>query len=265
MATESTHLEMIMETLSIIDKPQESNTHKFMNNNYSSVNINIPLCHFNSNKIIYNYSNVDLSAYSSEHSLIIFDWDDTFFPTTFISNCTNVEEISAGEMSQIHVIEILVMDIIVLAKLLGECCIVSNASESWIMSCINKYYPHLYEILDNKVSIISSMDRFTVAPIFKDPSVDGNTIRKYETFKEEVLMRNVDGNNINRIISVGDSDIEKDALHLIHKIDPTIILISVKLLSYPSLKNLFDELMTIKKNLRKMVTQKESTDFIFQA
>ena len=86
------------------------------------------------------------------NSLIIFDWDDTLFPTSFLAkNGYFSENIFLSEKDEkirkkLEILEKSVLQLINISLSKGKIFIITNASEGWVEYTSSKYYPKFYEI-----------------------------------------------------------------------------------------------------------------------
>ena len=94
----------------------------------------------------------------THNSIIIFDWDDTLLPTTFLTQGKNyidnviLTEVDKEKISQL---ESLVSKLLNEAVNKGEVYIITNAGEGWVEYSAEKIYPSISDIL-SKVKIVSA-------------------------------------------------------------------------------------------------------------
>ncbi|CAK9003892.1 unnamed protein product [Durusdinium trenchii] len=94
----------------------------------------------------------DLTVFSAEETAIIFDWDDTLFPTWFVTEVVNpcLEDVHCEQLpldspfmeclkSQGHAVE----DILRCARACGRVAIVTLAQHPWVVNSAAKYLPGL--------------------------------------------------------------------------------------------------------------------------
>ena len=92
------------------------------------------------------------------NSLIIFDWDDTLLPTTFLtSNGGPLEDIklSDSDFQRMKEIENHVYLILKESIEKGDVYIITNAGENWVQFSSSIFYPNISELL-KKIKIISN-------------------------------------------------------------------------------------------------------------
>ena len=75
------------------------------------------------------------------NTLIIYDWDDTLFPTTFVLNKNQLDqkELLLLEEQNIKILE--------KSRQLGRTIIITNASTQWIYNSSEQYMPNLYKYI----------------------------------------------------------------------------------------------------------------------
>jgi len=155
-------------------------------------------------EILLNLKNMDISK--CEETRIIFDWDDTLYPTTWIqSNSHLINDPSSAtdeNKSYFKQLSDLIINIITNAKRIGEVCIITNAQEVWIeKSCC--LMPELIPFLKT-IDVISSQDKWKhLTPL-------PEKWKEYE-FSEIAIKFMKSTKSIIKIICVGDSPDEHEA------------------------------------------------------
>jgi len=144
--------------------------------------------------------------------LIILDWDDTLFPTSWLlSNNINIkinpEDIPENIKNEFSELEKIIFNFIDLVKDLGNLFIITNSEEGWVhFSC--KFMPNLLHILSD-VHIISARnmyyDDFPKNPEIWKHKVFSNIINTY-------IIKNNINNSLLDVISIGDSYNDREAL-----------------------------------------------------
>ena len=140
-------------------------------------------------------------------ALTIFDWDDTFFPRTWLQNIgvpatLEPEHIPRGFIDYFQPLTKIISTILVEALRHGKVYIVTNAREFWIHRCIDFYVPGLKGHIKN-MHIVSAQDKF--AEKFPE-DVDQWKIEAFKEIKAQLQEER-------SIISIGDSQSERIALH----------------------------------------------------
>jgi hypothetical protein len=141
-------------------------------------------------------------------NVIIFDWDDTLLPTSYIRISGNLEkEISPEISAEYNSISIAVKEILTIAKTYGEVIIITNSGDGWVKTSCEKFMPSLWPFLST-FTIISCLSRYS------------NGINLPEHWKriafEDVVLNYIDHHETNKfpknIISLGDAAEERSAL-----------------------------------------------------
>ena len=149
------------------------------------------------------YKNVLTSKRDKTHNTIfIFDWDDTFLPTTYISpKGYTGDDIVIPEkcMEKLKQTEQLVYSLLSKALSKGHVYIVTNSSLGWVEFSAGKFFPSIMNMLKS-VHIISARNEFE----FMHP---GDPFHwKYCTFKR--IKDNFNEQMVTNLVVMGDSLIE---------------------------------------------------------
>ena len=156
-------------------------------------------------KLIYkNVYNPNLKP-KTHNSLIIFDWDDTLLPTTFLTpNGTFNENLVLSEQvkKKISKLEISVSKLLKIAVEKGDVYIITNAGVGWVEFSANRFYPSVTEIL-KKIKIISARGEF-------EEQFPGDS-RKWKIQTFLTLQNKLNLKLVTNIICLGDSLFEMEA------------------------------------------------------
>ena len=98
----------------------------------------------------------------THNTIIIFDWDDTLLPTTFLTQGKNFIDnviLSENDKEKISQLENLTSKILNDAISKGEVYIITNAGEGWVEYSAQKFYPSINEIL-SKIKIVSARTEY---------------------------------------------------------------------------------------------------------
>lgn len=164
-------------------------------------------------------------------SLVCFDYDDTIFPSTYLSkngyslndNMVRINEVE----EQLEKFESIAYELLSTALSYSGVAIVSNSQTGWIQQSAEKFIPKLLPLL-NKCTIISA--RSTYENLYP-----GNQIKwKFHAFQD--LLKN-NGGTYN-IISFGDSFIERAAILAVTRDLPNTKTKSVKFVENPTANQL---------------------------
>ena len=175
----------------------------------------------------------------THNTIIIFDWDDTLFPTTFIApRGVYNENIILPEIynEQLLQLEQLVHSILAKALAKGVVYIVTNSSAGWVEYSVEKYYPSIVHML-KYVNIISA--RCEYAHMYpRDPFN-----WKYLTFKR--ILNRFNDQMITNLIVVGDSCIEIQAGEKVAELFNECYIKTIKLKGSPTLRDVNKQLKLV--------------------
>lgn len=183
------------------------------------------------------------------HNLTIIDWDNTLFPTTYYLN--NLHNNNAKYFSNIDKIISSIFEIITRKSKL---VIISNASLSWIKQCLLLLPLTSFFINRNKIEIISGKDKYV--NIYPD-NID---LWKLNIFKEEYDKMIHPRKYKNKIISIGDSEYEYDALVNLFDSVNNCYLISVKFMKNPTAISLIKQLRLLKSKINNILLLNRHSD-----
>lgn len=92
-------------------------------------------------------------------TLIIYDWDDTLFPASFIQKLGPMTVNSPEVRQKLFALETINIQLHVQSLELGAVLIVTNASTKWIDNSCSQYIPRLFDMLSiENVRVISARD-----------------------------------------------------------------------------------------------------------
>ena len=177
------------------------------------------------------------------NTLIIWDWDDTCFPSYFFyelkiglnSDFTTYKQYT-DKLSQLSNI---IVDILKSCIRYGKVIILTNAEANWVEQSSNKFLPNLLDTLKN-ISIISARTQH------QKEYPDQCYMWKYLEMKNIITQ-----SDYNNILCIGDSPAEHKALQEIIR-DESVsgtYKKSLRFKIHPSLDKLIEELMFIKDGL----------------
>jgi hypothetical protein len=183
----------------------------------------------------------DLSWPAPCRNLIIFDWDDTLFPTTWLYQQGLLDEdaeVSEEQGEQLRALASLVATTLVVAKRRSGVSIVTNAEHGWVELSCRKFMPTLHAHLQD-VHIVSARTRHEKHGLFAP------TTWKCLAFEEVVgdFFCAPDGAGValrRNIISIGDSEHEMEALKWVAN-GTECYAKSMKFVQKPSVEQLIDQ------------------------
>lgn len=216
-------------------------------------------------------------------NIIFIDFDDTIFPTTWLSN-VNI----FYEKEYFQLLEEINYNLFTKLLRYGKIIIVTNAKIDWVYKSINDYLPKLKFLLKD-IEIISARERyegiyscptFWKKNVFKDiifhilkennyiyqsnktlayinPYIDNN-YKGFPLFYNNIMNNFIKGNvsadnikNISdiNIISIGDSEYEHMAILELRQLFPKMNIKSVKLIDRPHITSIIKQLSNLYLNI----------------
>lgn len=170
-------------------------------------------------------------------TLIILDWDDTLFPTSWVIK-NNINLVDAQNrwkyIPLFNDLDKALFNLIQKFKKYGKVVIITNAMPSWINDSVS--------VLPKTAQIINSIKILSARQLFQSKFNDMMEWKK-NTFKK-AINREFYNNKILNIISIGDAEYEYKALIDLYTWNKKNkkILKSIKLIHNPTYNTLMDQL-----------------------
>lgn len=204
------------------------------------------------------------SPFSFEDTMLIFDWDNTILPTTWLEERglrldgrgpSPTEE----QRAQLRAMAEHARNTLRIAKTHGKVVLVTNAERGWVELSCEKFLPELYPSLQGVkiLSARSTYERLGVA----QPSE-----WKYLAFESEIdgFYERRSGDRQKNIISIGDSPHERWALIRVAERLPNSCAKALKFMEKPELGQLVREHQLIGGCLGDIVRYSGSLDLCIQ-
>ena len=175
----------------------------------------------------------------THNSLIIFDWDDTLLPTTFLTQGGTYNEnmvLSENEQKKIEKLEKSALNLLKVSLSKGDVYIITNAGLGWVEFSSKKYYPKIYEILP-KIKIISARCQWE--------NVFPNDTKKWKIQTFLSLPKELDTKLVTNIICLGDSLYEMEAGRILANCFTEAFVKTIKFKEGPKLEELNKQLMLV--------------------
>jgi len=193
---------------------------------------------------------------NNKNTLIILDWDDTLFPTTWTIkkkiNLNNKDDVNK------YIVFFSKLDLL-LCELFkeiinhGHVVIVTNAMIKWINISL-KILPNTKNLIDKNVKVYSAREKYQN----KNPN---NIFKWKQILFQKLLLLYSKNNIIKNIISIGDAEYEFRAL--INLYNRKRILKSIRFMAQPEFDSLMDQLNVLKKNMRMISRHDKHLDLKF--
>lgn len=175
-----------------------------------------------------------------EKTLIIVDWDDTLLPTTWLSwnKQVNLKNTNFGGI---------VANFLRKATELGQVFIITNADPRWVYETSELYIPEILHYL-RTIPICSARQ-------FAKYGLNDMKNWKYRAFNCVIQQFSNSFQGIKNIISIGDSQWDKDAVFNVFENNKNIEIIpkAVKFLGSPSFEALGEEILILTSKLEEIV------------
>lgn len=168
-------------------------------------------------------------------TVIIFDWDDTLLCSSFLSG-KDGHQLGLSTRRVLHAIETNAIRLLEMAMKLGHTFIITNAMEGWIEYSAAKYVPGLLPILQ-KVQLISARSRYEEQYPCE--------VNKWKINAFLDVQHKLDSEVITNLTSVGDSNYEMDATHIMAEKFSQALIKTIKLKENPSSEELLKQLELI--------------------
>lgn len=182
--------------------------------------------------------------------VLIFDWDDTIFPSSWLFSLQDYELAK----DKIRRLENSAIELFKTVKQLGlNVMIITNADLNWVhQSCIH-YMPKLYPYIQD-LTIVSARDRQSQF------HTDSGLWKQY-TFDDEIRKVWCDRQRSHlSLISIGDSLYERNAVMEFERKHHNVCVKSIKMMDRPSLSQLVKQQELIARELGSMVSRPERMD-----
>jgi hypothetical protein len=173
--------------------------------------------------------------------IIIFDWDDTLLPTSFLTKGGNFYEemqLSPSEQKKMLELQDLVLELLNETIEKGTVYIITNAGKGWVEYSAERFYPKITPILD-KIQIISARGQY-------ENEYPGNSRQwKIEAFL--MLQNTVNLQLVTNIICLGDSLFEMEAGRILASRFTEAFIKTIKFRESPKLDELIKQLKLVVK------------------
>ena len=173
------------------------------------------------------------------NSIIIFDWDDTLLPTTYLTPGGVFDEnikLPDTDKEKFQKLEQAVLKILTEAVEKGNVYIITNAGNGWVEFSANRFYPSIMPVL-GKIKIISARGQY-------EKQFPGNSRQwKIEAFLN--LKKNVNLKLVTNIICVGDSLFEMEAGRILASKFTEAFIKTIKFREAPKLDELLKQLKLV--------------------
>ena len=173
------------------------------------------------------------------NSIIIYDWDDTLLPTSFLTpNGVFDENMILPESDKEKLLKIEQSVFLLLTESIekGNVYIITNAGKGWVEYSANRFYPSIVALLP-KIEIISARGEY-------EKLYPGNSRQwKIQAFLN--LLKNVNIKLVTNIICIGDSLFEMEAGRILASKFTEAFIKTIKFREAPKLDELIKQLKLV--------------------
>lgn len=173
------------------------------------------------------------------NSIIIFDWDDTLFPTTYLKNRTELHQDHRTNdvlYRKIRKLELSVRTLLASAINKGNTFIITNAELDWVKFTSAKFYPLLMPLM-NQIKIISAREENQM----KYPGND----RMWKIISFMNIVKNYNCNKVTNIVCIGDSPIEMEAAKKLSSHFSQVCMKGIKFIAFPRIQEVLMQVKTV--------------------
>lgn len=212
--------------------------------------------HTKNESVQYNTKNLHIKK---SGTLIIADWDDTLYPTSWITensiDLTNPKS-RYKYMKYFECLDIYLSSLLNYMTTLGEVMIITNAMLEWIELSVS-ILPKTKKCLET-IDVISARQKYGNQVVMAD--------WKKLTFLDEVTKKMVaNKHKYNNIISMGDAEFEHNALINLYdnKILPHKYLKSIKFIKSSDYNTLLEQIKMVKGTISQICRMQRQVDLTF--
>lgn len=199
---------------------------------------------------------------TKEDTMIIFDWDDTLVPTTFLfsnqpGSLTESFEMPQKLQESLDNCAVSALATLEMAKQFGHVCIVTNSQNGWIDLATERFFPRLTEVLRD-------IPKFSARSAFESPTLVQPVHWKALAFEHCVNSFYGSSPRIRNVVSLGDSEHDRAALFMAAQKVPGIWAKSLKLTEQPDAEYIVKELELIRESLQTLTNHPGALDLCIQ-
>jgi hypothetical protein len=176
-------------------------------------------------------------------TVIIFDWDDTLLCTSYL-NIRQGHLTTPAVQQQLKRIEHSAQELLEMAMRLGQTFLITNAMKGWVEFSAQKWLPGLLPTLE-KIRVISARTEH------EEEFPDNYGEWKIQAFLK--VQRELDSQVITNLISLGDSNFEMDAVHVMGGEFSQALIKTIKFRDSPSPEELAKQLELVLAKFEKIV------------
>lgn len=181
-----------------------------------------------------------IPAFAPEDTILIFDWDDTVLPSTWIQEqglrLDDDSVLTDGQLAQLNTMAQYATNTLQVAMRFGKVVLVTNAERGWIELSCQKFMPSLCPLLES-VKILSARSTY------EQQGIASPFEWKYLAFESEIteFYTVLGSDHCKNVISFGDSAHEREALIRVTERISNCCTKSLKFVERPEIEQLLKE------------------------
>lgn len=155
-----------------------------------------------------------VGPFSHKETVVVLDWDDTLFPSSFVDrkkliHARGLDELPSELQRGFAELERATTRLITTAATYGTVLIITNAQTGWVELCVSKFFPSLMETLSKHVRVVSARSAF-------ERFFPGDPLCwKAAAFAHELhQQQKAAGTALKNVLSFGDSMEERTAVKI---------------------------------------------------
>jgi len=202
--------------------------------------------------------------FSVEETILIFDWDDTMFPSSWVQEqglrLDGESQLAEWQREELGELAHLASQTLGLAKQLGTVVLVTNAERGWIELSCQKFMPALYPSLEN-VKLLSARTEY------ETPAISSPFEWKLRAFESEIgriFFSDIEGHRRKNVVSLGDSSHEREALIHATAHLPNCRTKSLKFVERPAVEQLRKQHTLVTRCFRRVVNHDGNLDLFIR-
>ena len=186
--------------------------------------------------------------------ITVFDYDDTFLPSSWISHLVQLNAPVTEEIrNQLELVDKSASALLQEALQYSKVIIITNAENGWVEDSSRIFMPRFYSLLDS-VRVVSARS------LYESSYPCCSTVWKKQAFKD-VIDSLLSFNDYPSILSIGDSHHEREAVFAYGRENTQSLVKSIKLIEVPSPSHLATQQDLIRDKLRTMIYTTDKLDY----
>jgi hypothetical protein len=197
-----------------------------------------------------------LDSRTYAETLIIFDWDDTLFPTAWVRDNDLLGDdamLNTLQITQLSRLTKRVRTTLDVAAQIGRVVIVTNAQEGWVEMMCKRFMPSL-------ANSLKSIDVVSARSVYSEETDDAGEWKHLAFSYEVALFQSEVSAKYYNLVSIGDSLHELHALLSVAEETESCWGKSLKLVENPSIEKLIEQHTLLEASMKTIVNGEGDVD-----